>query len=305
MSASVRGVGAERANEPGDDHVGVQSAAQSAAVLAAGRAGVEIRELTDASSQAEARRVFDQVWPSEDGTTQVRPNLLRALVHAGGYCVGAYDMSSGEILGATLALYGQTHDPHVLGAPEATPPGQPLSFLHSHMAGVLDHARNRRIGTAMKLHQRWWALTREIPVVTWTFDPLVRRNARLNLCNLGVQVARYHVNFYGEMHDAINAGDPTDRVVAWWELGSARATRAAAGELAPLSHPQCVADTRCVVIDTPEDIVALRASDPAAAREWRLRVRSALTDGFASGLVVDGFTDAGAYVLRAPKPAAP
>ena len=75
------------------------------------------------------------------------------------------------------------------------------------MAGVVDGYRNRHVGTAIKLHQRAWALSCGIDTVVWSFDPLVRRNARLNVQKLGTHVRDYMPNFYGNMDDAINAGD--------------------------------------------------------------------------------------------------
>ncbi len=69
--------------------------------------------------------------------------------------------------------------------------------LHSHMAAVLPQAADRGIGTALKLHQRAWALRHEIDRIVWTFDPLVRRNARLNLTKLGGVGVEYLVDFYG------------------------------------------------------------------------------------------------------------
>ena len=54
----------------------------------------------------------------------------------------------------------------------------------------------------------------------------------LNVNRLGVDVRAYHPDFYGEMTDAINAGDRTDRLVAWWVVDSDRAAQAASGETA-------------------------------------------------------------------------
>jgi predicted GNAT superfamily acetyltransferase len=248
------------------------------------RSQVMIKELHEPGELADARIVFDEVWPSSDGGTQVRSNLLRALVHAGGYCSAAYDVSTGALLGATLGFLGRSDD------------GQP--FLHSHMSGVIEGHRDRHIGTAMKQHQRWWALREGVPVIAWTFDPLVRRNAHINLCKLGVEVRGYHVNFYGEMHDAINAGDPSDRVVAWWEVDSQRAEEAAAGLRAPLADAPLRDARNVTLVDTPYDIVELRAHDAQEAHTWRLRVRQELSDAMAEGWVVDAITDEGAYVLR-------
>lgn len=251
---------------------------------ATARSQVLIRELHEPEELTDARIVFDDVWPSSDGGTQVRSNLLRALVHAGGYCSAAYDVTTGALLGATLGFMGRSED------------GQP--FLHSHMSGVVEGHRNRHIGSAMKLHQRWWALREGVPVIAWTFDPLVRRNAYINLCKLGVEVRGYHVNFYGEMHDAINAGDPTDRVVAWWEVDSQRAEEATAGERVPLPDADLRGVRDVILVDTPYDIVDLRERDAHKARDWRLTVRQQLSDAMAEDRFVDAITDEGAYVVR-------
>jgi predicted GNAT superfamily acetyltransferase len=167
------------------------------------------------------------------------------------------------------------------------------------MAAVLDGYRDRHVGTALKIHQRWWALEQDIETITWTFDPLVRRNARLNLIKLGTDVRGYEVNFYGDMDDAINAGDPSDRMFAWWEVASQRAVLAAEGKLAPVDISQLREEGRDVIeIDLPSDIVELRAIDRAAAGQWRLQVRQAFQSAFADGFVITGVSSNGNYVLE-------
>ena len=259
--------------------------ARLTAADSAARSGVVISELLDPVSQADARSVFDEVWPAEDGSTQVRANLMRALDHAGGYCVAAYDEADGAVLGATLAFLGRAEDG--------------TTVLHSHMSAVIERVRDRHIGTAMKQHQRAWAWTHGVPVITWTFDPLVRRNAYINVCKLGIEVRGYHEDFYGPMHDAINAGDPSDRLVAWWSVRSRRAEQAAAGSIAPTCE-ESARDQGVRLVATPDDIVSLRRSDPALARRWRLQVRAQLQEAFAEGLAIEGMTDLGAYVLGEP-----
>ena len=106
--------------------------------------------------------------------------------------------------------------------------------LHSHMAAVLDPFRDQHIGTALKMHQRVWALDHGIDTIVWTFDPLVRRNARVNLLKLGVEVDGFEVDFYGSMDDGINSGDPTDRLFAWWHLDSPRVFAASMGQVIPV-----------------------------------------------------------------------
>ncbi len=246
----------------------------------AAREGIEIRSLEVASEIQDAAEVFDSVWPPLGGGTQVPPNLLRAITHSGGYCSAAY--VAGEPVAAALAIVGLHEDEN----------GQHV-HLHSHMAGVLEAYRNRRIGTLIKAHQRWWALTRGIDTIVWTFDPLVARNAKLNLVNLGVSVRDYEVNFYGAMTDAINVGEESDRVFAWWDLTGDQARAAARGELGPIME----LSAGQVVVQAPEDIVALRISDPKAAQEWRFELRKNLLREFANGREIVGVTTDGDYVL--------
>lgn len=250
------------------------------------RAGVEIRTLTDLSDLDVARRLFDAVWPAADGSTQVTGNLMRALVHAGGYASAAF--RGGEPIGAALGFVGrhQTDDGW-------------HGHLHSHMAAVLEPYRDQHIGSALKMHQRVWALERGIDTIVWTFDPLVRRNARVNLLKLGVDVDGFEVDFYGQMDDGINSGDPTDRLFAWWRLDTPRVYAALAGRLEPLDLLALAEAGRdAIEIELPEDIVALRAIDPQAAARWRFGVREALLASLDDGFRIVGVSAAGGYILE-------
>ena len=262
--------------------------AWQAARRAQDAAGVQIRTLDDPNDQAVAVRIFDQVWPPDSGATHVKANLLRAMIHSGGYVAAAYHDDTP--VGAALALVGR----HRVGDGPAEDPASWHEHLHSHMAGVLDGYRNRSIGTAIKLHQRAWALSQGIDTIVWSFDPLVRRNARLNVQKLGTHVRGYVPNFYGNMDDAINAGDPSDRVFAWWLLDGEAATQAAATPLPPVD-PASFDSVR--VIQTPEDIVELRRISNDQAQQWRLTVREQFLDAFDAGLSVVGLDADGSYVL--------
>ena len=253
---------------------------------ASSRADVEVRSLTDLSELDDARGVFDTVWPSGAAMTQIQPNLLKALVHAGGYASAAY--RDGEPIGAALGFVGRS-----------ARSGTWHTHLHSHMTAVLDPYRDQHIGSALKLHQRVWALERDIDTIVWTFDPLVRRNAVVNLVKLGVDVDGFEVNFYGRMDDAINTDDPTDRLFACWHLTSARAISASLGRIDRMDPAELVASGSDILeIDLPEDIVALRSIDPQAAAQWRLSVREALVSSFAAGFQIVGVSTSGGYVLE-------
>lgn len=208
--------------------------------------------------------LFASVWGP--GTPVIGVELLRALSHGGGYVSGAY--VEGRLVGASVGFRGSHR-------------GRPT--LHSHVTAVSAQARGLRVGRTLKLHQRDWAAESGIPLITWTFDPLVRRNAWFNISRLGARPAEYLVDFYGPMTDAINAGDPSDRLLMAWEVA------------APLPSAPVDPASRHVVA-TPQDIEALRVTDPTAASAWRLRLRDELREPVDAGRVI-GFTTDGGYVL--------
>ncbi|MEU4803158.1 hypothetical protein [Actinosynnema sp. NPDC023587] len=81
-------------------------------------------------------------------------------------------------------------------------------FAHSgnHVVGAFvdDRVVGATVGFALKLHQRAWALDRGLEYITWTFEPLVRRNAYFNLAKLAASALGYLPGFSGEMDDGIN-----------------------------------------------------------------------------------------------------
>lgn len=259
-------------------------------------AQVSIRNLQGVIEQDYARKIFDEVWPTDEGT-QITANLLQAMVHNGAYVSGVF--SDVEVIAAAFAFPGI--DSH-----------QQL-HLHSHMAAVKEKYRNRNIGSALKWHQRAWALENGYQTVTWTFDPLVRRNARLNLVKLGVEVFEYFADFYGDLPDALNAGDPTDRVIARWDLLSDRVVGAGRNinlELSPEGIPVALANANekpvrqevdpsssVVLCYVPTDIIQMRSENAARAWDWRISLREELQPRLDSGWHIQGFTSDGAYVV--------
>lgn len=185
---------------------------------------------------------------------------------------GAAGAAAGTMLGASLGLLAR-HDGR--------------AALHSHVTGLLPAARGGGLGRALKLHQREWALHHGIDVVTWTFDPLVRRNAWFNITVLGADVDEYLPSFYGEMNDAINAGDESDRLHVVWDLAAPIPTEPRDGTTV----------TDALHVATPDDIVRLRRTDPAAVARWRASTREALTAALDAGRPIVGFTRDGNYVI--------
>ena len=226
-------------------------------------------------------------------------------MHAGGYVSAAY--RGDEPIGASFGFPGRSvrkerseHGSDRLPVASVAPQ-QPVwqTHLHSHMAAVLPTHRDHHVGSALKMHQRVWALDHGIDTIAWTFDPLVRRNAVLNLVKLGVDVEGFEVDFYGGMDDEINSGDPTDRLFAWWRLTSPKAIAASRGRLERLDPIEMIVRGRDVLeIELPDDIVALRSESPQAAAQWRIAVREALVAAFADGFTIIGASGAGGYVLE-------
>ena len=97
--------------------------------------------------------------------------MLTAIAHSGGYVAGAFDGT--RMVGASVGFLADHHGDQA---------------LHSHITGVVDPMRHAGVGRAIKLHQRRWAAERELRSITWTFDPLVRRNAWFNIAVLGADV---------------------------------------------------------------------------------------------------------------------
>lgn len=95
----------------------------------------------------------------------------------------------------------------------------------SDLLAVRKEARGAHVGERLKRYQRELCRGLNIETIYWTFDPLVARNAHLNLRRLGARASEYVVNMYGS-----NTGSPlhgtleTDRWVAAWDLAPSNST---------------------------------------------------------------------------------
>ncbi len=162
--------------------------------------------------------------------------------------------------------------------------GEPRPYLHSHMMAVKEGYRNRGLGVQLKLAQRREALERGIRLIEWTFDPLEIKNAFLNIRKLGAVVCSYLVDFYGVSSSRLQAGLPTDRLLAEWRLDSPRvrailASRPASGQ---------AIEERIYV---PASIYEWKASETGRERALAVQLenRSKFQQAFSRGLAVIGF----------------
>lgn len=216
-----------------------------------------IRDLDTVELILDAQALLDSIRGPE---RVIDAGTLRALQQSGNYVVGLFDGDGGDerMVGASIAFFGE--------------PGR--RAMHSHITALLPEYRGRGWGRVLKEHQRQWAFSREVGRITWTFDPLVARNAHFFLTVLGARVTGYSVNVYG-IFGGGDAGDESDRLDIEWALA----------EVAGPPASEAVVETLAI----PADIESMRVSDPAAAHEWRMRLRAQMAELLGRGLRIAGF----------------
>ncbi|MFD4639031.1 hypothetical protein ACFWN2_17065 [Lentzea sp. NPDC058436] len=270
--------------------------ARASATRAATTSRVRVRMLDTISDCAAAERLLCEVWRTGPDQPPLAADVVKAMADAGSHVAGAFDTAGDDLVGVCVGLWG--------------PPDRP--GMHSHLAGVLGSARGRHVGLALKLDQRAHALERGTGRISWTFDPLIARNAHFNLTRLGGTVSRYLPDYYGRLPDGLNQADESDRLMLDWDLADPRVV-AACDEArpeppGPTPLPLLADDGGRpvsrrtsggpVLVAVPEDFETLRAEQPSLAREWRVAVRhtlGALLDGGARLTRFD--RAAGGYVL--------
>ena len=254
-----------------------------------------------------------EVWPGSE-TDVVPAHVLITAIHNGGLVLGAYH--SEKLVGFVFGFPGL----------KSTPDG-PRAKHCSHMMGILPGHRDAGIGFALKRAQ--WQMVRHqgLDHITWTYDPLLSRNAYLNITKLGGVCNTYRRSEYGDMRDGLNAGLPSDRFqVDWWintrrvehRLGK-RARKPlklddfSKAELQPLYTPLSPTGTwarppehfsplegRLALAEIPSDFNALKQDDFALARDWRFFTREVFETAFSSGYIATDFIfdgGRGFYVL--------
>jgi predicted GNAT superfamily acetyltransferase len=258
-----------------------------------------------------------EVWGLDD-VEIVPDHMLLTAQKNGGVVLGAFQVAPEG--GGEERLVG-----FVFGFVGLTPDGRPKHC--SHIAGVIPSFQNQNVGHRLKLAQREYVLSQGLDLVTWTFDPLESRNARLNFHKLGVTCNTYVRDLYGRMRDELNVGLPSDRFQADWHVASARvADRLAGGwtgpslsalqaEGVPVVNPvlpggdalprpsQAVLPIEGdrLLVQIPARFQAVKSADLGLALAWREQTRSIFEAAFAQGYVAtDLLFEAGQsyYLLR-------
>ena len=226
---------------------------------------------------ADMKRLETLVWQMPEYEA-ITTHTLHVLKHIGGVVMGAFD--EGKMIGMAVSF-----------------PTQARGQLWSHMAAVLPEYQGRGIGYQIKQAQRDIALKMGYSHMHWTFDPAMRGNAHFNFHLLGAYANIYHENFYGVMSDGINAGVPSDRFEAIWDLTQDTSEKEAipsnisflltSDKSVPIISNQ--ANDSFHAVQCPYDYGALKAQSLDLAIEWRYKMREVLSSAFEKGYQVIDF----------------
>ena len=271
---------------------------------------IEIRSLDGLDAYQACVELQCETW-GEGFTDVIPPSILKVAQRVGGVALGAFAPGK-QLVGFVFGLTGVENG----------------RIVHwSDMLAVRPSARNLGLGRRLKEEQR--KLVRELggEVIYWTFDPLVARNAHINLNRLGARPNEYVVDMYGITDSPLHGGVPTDRIiVAWPTRDEEIAERLTESERALSSIDCCQSPVvtsewitevtgatilpHCVRVEVPADGETLLLTDPAEAGRWRFSVREGIRWGLSSGYSISAFLwaeggdgpDAGGYYLLSRTP---
>lgn len=243
-----------------------------------------------------------EVWQGSE-TDVVPMHMLITAVHNGGLVLGAFDEE--KVIGFVFGFTGLEKLTNDVRAKHC-----------SHMMGIHPNYRDSGIGFALKRAQ--WQMVRHqgLDHITWTYDPLLSRNAYLNIAKLGAVCTTYRQSEYGEMRDGLNAGLPSDRFQVDWWINTRRVERRLGKRSRPtlkLSHvarsglrpfyalqhltgnlvkpPEHLPpfDERLLLAEIPGDFIDLKNKDFSLARDWRFFTRELFETAFAKSYIITDF----------------
>lgn len=261
-----------------------------------------IRLLESPEDMTSVEELQRAVWPGSE-TDVVPAHMLITATHNGGLVIGAF--LEEQIIGFVFGFPGI----------EFIPDG-PRPKHCSHMMGIHPNHRDSGVGFALKRAQ--WQMVRHqgLDHITWTYDPLLSRNAYLNVTKLGAVCNTYRRSEYGDMRDGLNAGLPSDRFQVDWWVNTRRVERRlgkrprrplkldnfSKAELQPLYSPLSSTsgmirppehfsplEGRLALAEIPSEFGALKDLDFSLARDWRFFSREVFETAFAAGYIVTDF----------------
>ncbi len=241
--------------------------------------GIVIRRVETLDEYGECLAIQEEIWG--DGFRElVPPTILLVSQKLSGVCAGAF-AADGRMLGFVFGMTGLREG----------------KLAHwSDMLAVRVEARGAHLGAHLKRHQRELVRAVGVDTMYWTFDPLVARNAHLNLNGLGASVVEYVPDMYGSRTGSpLHGSLPTDRFVMAWDLTRDGASRPEASRPGVLVNPSRMhragadggyPDAPVIRIAVPHDADAESSEGRAT---WRAVTRAAFTHYLTRGYEVVGF----------------
>ena len=261
---------------------------------------VTIRRAVTVADYRACQEAQKRAWEiSDDGYLIPVATMVGANLH-GGLVAGAF-LPQGEVVAMSFAFLGRIEG---------------RFCLYSQLTGVVPEFQSRGLGYEIKLFQSDVARSEGIQTIAWSFDPLQAGNAHFNLTRLGAHVGRFVENMYGPRTDRLNAGVPTDRLIALWDLARAPAAPLSFQSVSEIPRLLELSDTPSqgfhpvgispgatlteprLLLEIPIDINALRSEDPATAERWRSLVARAFQLAFGKSYRAVHFIRDNATVLR-------
>lgn len=249
-----------------------------------------LRSLTSADDYARCEALQEATWGA--GFNEIASATMMMISQkVGGVAAGAFD-DDGELRGLIFGISGMRD-------------GRPAHW--SHVMAVDTALHGRGIGRHLKAYQRQLLLDIGIDVMYWTYDPLVARNAHLNLERLAAEPVEYARDLYGDgSHNLQHRGLGTDRFIVRWEMRDDQVERRLAARPpaptdaatpppvnsdngSPKDPGFQLPDAHIIRIEIPHDIQTLKNEHPELARRWRLSTRHAFLGYMQQGYRVRGF----------------
>ncbi len=251
---------------------------------------VTIRRVETQQEYDDCVRIQDAIWGA-GFNERVPSTIMRVSQYLGGVTAAAFGPNGGRMLGFVFGMTGVQHG----------------RLIHwSDLLAVRPEARDRGLGRRLKLFQRSLVLPLGVTRMMWTFDPLVARNAHLNLNALGASVTEYVPDMYGgDTGSALHSTVGTDRFIVTWDLTTEGSVIGRSQGLPTSPPPSLIvngihlagevpavhASTAFpeVFVEIPGDIQEIIAAAPDTARAWRETTRAAFVRYLSSGYQVSGF----------------
>ena len=253
---------------------------------------VTLRELVSDDDYARSEVLQQATW-GEGFAELVTGPMMMITQKVGGLAAGAFD-EHGELLACIYGITGLRG-------------GRAAHW--SHIMAVREGDRSSGIGRHLKIFQREFLLALGVEFAYWSFDPLVSRNAHLNLNRLGAEPAEYARDLYGSGdQNELHRGIGTDRFIVEWRLRDPRVEDAIGGSStapthwndAPIVNSDAAGqpssddfelpDEDVLRVEIPADIQPIKDHDPGTAVRWRRCTRRAFESALGSGYRILGLT---------------